>query len=68
MLFSDVWSENAALFERLMEIYSNPPILYYGFKLLVHVHDHFNVYIDFCKRFHHIIKMFLLLPRAYVCM
>ena len=29
-LFSDVWSENAALFERLMEIYSNPPILYYG--------------------------------------
>ena len=32
MLFSDVWSENAALFERLMEIHSNPPILYYGFK------------------------------------
>ena len=31
-MFSDVWSENAALFERLMEIYSNPPILYYGFK------------------------------------
>ena len=28
---SDVWSENAALFERLMEIHSNPPILYYGF-------------------------------------
>ena len=28
---SDVWSENAALFERLMEIQSNPPILYYGF-------------------------------------
>ena len=24
MLFSDFWSENAALFERLMEIYSNP--------------------------------------------
>ena len=32
MLFSDVWSENAALFERLMEINSNPPILHYGFK------------------------------------
>ena len=31
-MFSDFWSENAALFERLMEIYSNPPILYYGFK------------------------------------
>ena len=31
MLFSDVWSENAALFERLMEIHSNPPILYFGF-------------------------------------
>ena len=30
MLFSDVWSENAALFERLMEFHSNPPILYYG--------------------------------------
>ena len=30
-LFSDVWSENATLFERLMEIHSNPPILYYGF-------------------------------------
>ena len=33
-LFSDVWSENAALFERLMEIHSNPPILYYGFNPL----------------------------------
>ena len=30
-MFSDVWSENAALFERLMEIHSNPPILYNGF-------------------------------------
>ena len=27
MLFN-VWSENAPLFERLMEIHSNPPILY----------------------------------------
>ena len=27
-MFSDVWSENAALLERLMEIYSNPPILW----------------------------------------
>ena len=26
MLFSHVWSENVALFERLMEIHSNPPI------------------------------------------
>ena len=32
MLFSDVWSENAALFERLIEIHSNPPILYFGSK------------------------------------
>ena len=31
MLFSHVWSENGALFERLMEIYSNPPTLYFGF-------------------------------------
>ena len=41
-MFSDVWSENAALFKRLMDIYSPPPILYYGFKdfiifVLVHV-------------------------------
>ena len=28
-LFSDVWSENDELFERLIEIYSNPPIQYY---------------------------------------
>ena len=35
MLLSDVWSENAALFKRLMEINSNPPILYFGFKILV---------------------------------
>ena len=33
-LFSDVWSENAALFKRLMKIHSNPPILYYGFKAI----------------------------------
>ena len=31
MLFPDIWSEHAALFERLMEIHSNPPILYFGF-------------------------------------
>ena len=36
-LFFDVWRENAALFERFMEIYSNPPILhvYYGFNMHV---------------------------------
>ena len=28
------WSENAALFERLMEIHSSPPVLYYGFNFL----------------------------------
>ena len=28
-VFSDVWSENAVVFERLIEIHSNPP--YYGF-------------------------------------
>ena len=27
------WSENATLFERLMEIHSDPPILYYGFSM-----------------------------------
>ena len=31
MLFSDVWSENAALFKALVKIHSNPPMLYYGF-------------------------------------
>ena len=30
-MFSNVWSENTALFERLMEIRSNSPKLYYGF-------------------------------------
>ena len=35
MFSDDVWSENAALFERLMEIHSNPPILYYGFKTVL---------------------------------
>ena len=32
---SDVWShcENAALFKISMKIHSNPPILYYGFKM-----------------------------------
>ena len=32
---SDVWSENAALFKKLMEIHSNPPILYYGFNIIL---------------------------------
>ena len=32
-MFSNVWSENTALFERLMEIHSNSPKLYYGFKV-----------------------------------
>ena len=32
-MFSDVWSENAALFERLMKIHSYPPIPYYGFNI-----------------------------------
>ena len=31
-MFYNVWSENTALFERLMEIHSNSPKLYYGFK------------------------------------
>ena len=31
-MFSNVWSENTALFERLMEIHSNSQKLYYGFK------------------------------------
>ena len=39
-LFSNVWSENTALFERLMEIHSNSPKLYYGFKICSHKHTH----------------------------
>ena len=35
VLFSNVWSENTALFERLMEIHSNSPKLYYGFNMTV---------------------------------
>ena len=30
-MFSNVWSENTAVFERLMEIHSNSQKLYYGF-------------------------------------
>ena len=33
MLFSDVWSETAALLNRLMKIHSNPPILYMYYDL-----------------------------------
>ena len=33
-MFSNVWSENTALFERLMEIHLNSPKLYYGFNHL----------------------------------
>ena len=36
-MFSGVWSENAAPFERFMKINSNPPILYYGFNLIVNL-------------------------------
>ena len=28
-----VWGETVVLFERLVEIHSNPPIVYYGFNL-----------------------------------
>ena len=41
-MFSNVWSENTALFERLMEIHSNSPKLYYGFNVIylgsMHLH------------------------------
>ena len=33
-LFSDVWSDNAVLFERLIGNHSNPPILCYGFNFM----------------------------------
>ena len=35
-LVSGLWSENAALFKRLMKIHSNPPILSFGY-LKVHI-------------------------------
>ena len=35
-MFSNVWSENTAVFERLMEIHSNSPKLYYGFNVDMH--------------------------------
>ena len=47
-LFSDVWSENAALFKRLMKNHSNPPILYYGFKGDTH-HESWWLCLDQCK-------------------
>ena len=37
-MFSDVWSENAALFERLTEIHSNPPMALIEFKLFKFMH------------------------------
>ena len=43
-LFSNVWSENTALFERLMEIHSNSPKLYDGFN----VGEFWNVYLITC--------------------
>ena len=42
-MFSDVWGENAVLFERLAEIHSNPPILYYGFKVPKYIFAEFCV-------------------------
>ena len=41
-MFSNVWSENTALFERLMEIHSNSPILYYGFKKEIQLRTKFH--------------------------
>ena len=41
-LFSGVRSENAALFERMMKIHSNPPILYYGFNFMTPIRMRFN--------------------------
>ena len=35
-MFSDVWSENVALFKRWLKIHSNPPVLYYGFNMFFH--------------------------------
>ena len=53
-MFSNVWSENTALFERLMEIHSNSPKLYYGFKLCDSAHNILgtlnNVSTKFAKR------------------
>ena len=46
-LFSNVWSENTALFERLMEIHSNSPKLYYGFKMELDVEQHAVSYLTY---------------------
>ena len=51
-LFSNVWSENTALFERLMEIHSNSPKLYYGFKLLKYKENNKKM----CNTFDHNFK------------
>ena len=40
-MFSNVWSENTALFERLMEIHSNSPKLYYGFNFVFEISMYF---------------------------
>ena len=42
-MFSEVWSENAALFEIFMEIHSHPQTLYYGFSLFPRYPLQYNV-------------------------
>ena len=55
-LFSDVWSENVALFNRLMKIHSNPPILYGWFKVKPTIYVYMYMYAvhTVYNRFEHI--------------
>ena len=64
-LFSDVWSENAALFKRFMKIHQNPRILYFGFKIdecYIHKWDwHTYMYSNCLSIVHSILSLSLLM-------
>ena len=66
-MFSNVWSENTALFERLMEIHSNSPKLYYGFKfrfwITIFVHSEPELLLICSKSIKDKISMITVEPR-----
>ena len=66
-MFPDVWSENAALLERLMEIHLNPPVLSYGFNIHINYQIQWNLVItrsDITKSSYN--EVILLVPALYI--
>ena len=60
-LLSDVQSENATLFERLVEIHSNPPILYYGLNRHINMHIKVHQLITTTRSYEHKVKPMVIL-------